>query len=63
MLFYVAAFALLGYWIYGDRDGQSPSKDLSYTKLTAYVEAGAIEKISVSDDLKAKAVVKPQSYT
>ena len=63
MLFYVAAFALLGYWIYGDRDGQSPSKDLSYTKLTAYVEAGAIEKISVSDDLMAKAVVKPQSYT
>lgn len=63
LLFYVAAFALLGYWIYGDREGGGPTKELSYTKLTAYIEAGAIEKIEVTDDLSAKATVKPQSYT
>jgi len=63
MLFYVFAFALLGYWMFGDRDAQGSSKDLSYTKLTAYIDAGAIDKISVSDDLMAKAIVKPQSYT
>ena len=36
---------------------------MSYTKLTAYIEAGAIEKIEVTDDLQANAFVRPQSYT
>ena len=39
------------------------SKELSYTKLTAYIEAGAIEKIEVTDDLMASAHVRPQNYT
>ena len=63
ILFYTAAFALLGFWMFGDKDGQGPSKELSYTKLTAYIEAGAIDKIDVTDDMMAKATVKPQSYT
>jgi len=63
LLFYIAAFAILGYWMFGDKDGSSMSKELSYTKLTAYIETGAIEKIVVSDDLIAKATVRPQSYT
>ena len=63
ILFYTFAFALLGFYFFGDKDKAGASKELSYTKLTAYVEAGAIEKIEVTDDLQAKATVKPQSYT
>ena len=63
VLFYTIAFAVLGYYFFGDKEGAGLSKELSYTKLTAYIEAGAVEKIEVSDDLQAKATVKPQSYT
>ena len=63
ILFYTLAFALLGFYFFGDKEGQGASKELSYTKLTAYIDAGAIEKIDVSDDMVAKATVKPQSYT
>ena len=63
ILFYTLAFALLGFYFFGDKEGKGVSKELSYTKLTAYVEAGAIEKIEVTDDLKAKAQVRPQNYT
>ena len=63
LLFYTMAFALMGFYFFGDKEGKGASKDLSYTKLTAYIEAGAIEKIDVADDLQAKATVKPQSYT
>lgn len=63
ILFYTMAFALIGFYFLGDKEGQGASKELSYTKLTAYIEAGAIEKIDVSDDMQAKATVKPQSYT
>ncbi len=63
ILFYTMAFALIGFYFFGDKEGQGASKELSYTKLTAYIEAGAIEKIDVSDDMQAKAMVKPQSYT
>lgn len=63
ILFYTLAFALMGFYFFGDKESKGSSKDLSYTKLTAYIEAGAIEKIDVSDDLQVKATVKPQSYT
>ena len=63
IVFYTLAFAILGYWMFGGKEGQGPSKELSYTKLTAYIEAGAIDKVDVTDDMMAKAYVKPQSYT
>ena len=63
ILFYVIAFALIGYYLFGDKETNSASKELSYTKLTAYVEADAIEKIIVLDDLTLKATVKPAKYT
>ena len=63
IVFYTLAFALMGFYLFGDREGKGASKELSYTKLTAYIEVGAIEKIDVSDDLMATATVKPQSYT
>ena len=63
LLFYTMAFVLLGWYMFGDRENAGASKELSYTKLTAYIEANAIEKIEVADDLQAKATVKPHSYT
>ena len=63
MIFYMLAFLLLGYWFYGDRGDKGASKDLSYTKLTAYIEADAIDKLQVYDDLHLKANVKPTKYT
>ena len=62
ILFYTFAFTLLAYYFFGDNDNKGASKELSYTKLTAYIEAGAVEKITVADDLQAKANVRPQSY-
>ena len=63
ILLYTAAFAILGFYLFGDKEGNGASKELSYTKLTAYIEAGTIEKIEVSDDMQAKATVRPQHYT
>ena len=60
---YAAAFVVLGYWIYGDRADSGATKELSYTKLTAYIEADAIDKVVVYDDLNLKANVKPAKYT
>ena len=48
LLFYVVAFAILGYYFFGNREGQGFSKEMSYTKLTSYIEAGAIDKIDVN---------------
>ena len=62
IIIYTIAFGLLGFYMFGDRDGRSTSKALSYTKLTAYIDADAIEKIVVYDDLGAKATVRPKSY-
>ncbi len=63
LIFYTLAFVLLGYYFFGNKEGQGASKELSYTKLTAYVEADAIDKITVYDDLSLKANVKPAKYT
>ena len=63
ILFYAVAFSILGFYFFGDKEGAGASKELSYTKLTAYIDAGAIEKIEVRDDLQATASVRPQSYT
>ena len=45
LLFYTIAFALMGWYFFGNKDGSGMSKELSYTKLTSYIEVGAIEKI------------------
>ena len=63
LIFYMLAFVLLGYYFFGNKENQGISKDLSYTKLTAYIEADAIEKITVYDDLSLKANVRPAKYT
>ncbi len=62
LIFYTIAFALLGFYLFGGKDTAANSKALSYTKLTAYIEADAIEKVTVKDDLSAQAIVRPKSY-
>ena len=42
ILLYTAAFAILGFYLFGDKEGNGASKELSYTKLTAYIDAGTI---------------------
>ena len=63
LVFYTIAFAIIGYWFFGEKEGNGPSKELSYTKLMTYIEMGAVEKIEVADDLQAKATVKPSRYS
>ena len=63
IFFYTVAFVLIGFWLFGDKEAQGVSKELSYTKLTAYIDADAIEKVVVYDDLGAKATVRPRAYT
>ena len=63
ILFYTVAFVLLGMYFFGNNDQKGASKELSYTKLTAYIEADAVDKIVVYDDLSLKATVKPSKYT
>jgi len=63
IVFYTLAFALLGFYMFGGNESSGSKKTLSYTKLTSYIEIGAVEKIEVADDLQAKAIVKPQFYT
>ncbi len=63
ILLYTIVFALLGIYFFGNDDRRGASKELSYTKLTAYIEADAVEKITVYDDLSLKATVKPSKYT
>lgn len=63
ILLYTIVFALLGMYFFGNDDRRGASKELSYTKLTAYIEADAVDKITVYDDLSLKATVKPSKYT
>ncbi|MBO4454176.1 MAG: ATP-dependent zinc metalloprotease FtsH [Paludibacteraceae bacterium] len=63
ILLYTLGFAILGFYLFGDREGKSISKDLSYTRLTAYIEADAIQKITVYDDNSLKADVNGKNYT
>ena len=61
ILFYTFAFALLGYYLFGDKDSAA-TKELTFTSIQAYIEADAIDRITVYDDNSLKATVKPQKY-
>ena len=61
ILFYIVLFAMLGYYFWGDKEG-GVSKEITYTELQDYIEAGAIEKVEVDDEMKAKASVRSDCY-
>lgn len=62
IILYALGFVLLGWYMFGDREGTGATKDLSYTNLTAYIEADAIRKITVYDDNSLKAEVNGKNY-
>ncbi len=62
LLFYAAMCAVIGFYLFGNRESNGVSKDLSYTKLTAYIEADAIQKMVVYDDNTLKAEVNGKNY-
>ena len=63
LLFYIAIFAIIGYYFFGDKDNR-PSKEVNYTDFKTYVENGMIDDIEVSDNLQATGhVVKDSAPT
>ncbi len=57
---YAIAFILLAAWLFGD--SATDSKELNYTKFTAYIENDAVKSVTVYDDNHAEATIKPQCY-
>ena len=63
MLFYIIAFGILAMWLFGDRNRtDGPQKELSYTKLQAYIQNDAVESLTIYDDNSTKAKVRKESY-
>ena len=60
MLFYIAIFAIIGYYFFGDKDNR-PSKEVNYTDFKTYVENGMIDAIEVGDNLQATGHVAKDS--
>jgi len=61
-LYYVVLFGVLGYFMLAPGKDKQQDKQLSYTQFTAYIQNDVIEKINVSDDRKAEAMVRSKSY-
>jgi len=63
-LLYYVLFALLAFSFFNPfSSDESVKKDLSYTKFTAYIEQGMVSELMVYDDNKAKAHIRPESYS
>jgi len=63
-VYYPLIFIALAYFMGvfpGSKDKQV-DKQLSYTQFTAYIQNDMVEKISVSDDRSAEAIVRSKSY-
>ena len=61
-LYFILMFLLAYFFFAGNKSFlKSDDKDLSYTKLQAYIENDVIEKITVFDDNHAVAYVNPKS--
>ena len=55
MLFYTALFALIGFYIFGDKEAGA-SREIPYTQMQRLIVNGTIEQLEVSDELMAKAL-------
>ncbi len=55
MLFYTALFALIGFYMFGDKEAGA-SREIPYTQLQRLIVNGTIEQLEVSDELMAKAL-------
>ena len=61
MLFYIMLFALIGYYMFGDKEGGA-SKNVNYTDLQNAIQQDAIERVEVNDELQAKATMRAERY-
>ena len=59
-IYYVVMVGLMALFMFPTES--STSKDLSYTKFTAYINNDAIASVTVYDDNTAKAKIRPESY-
>ena len=59
-IYYVVMVGLMALFLFPTES--STSKDLSYTKFTAYINNDAIASVTVYDDNTAKAKIRPESY-
>ena len=59
-IYYVVMVGLMALFLFPTES--STSKDLSYTKFTAYINNDAIALVTVYDDNTAKAKIRPESY-
>ncbi len=55
MLFYTALFALIGFYMFGDKEAGA-SREIPYTQMQRLIVNGTIEQLEVSDELIAKAL-------
>ena len=61
-LWYIIFAAALFFFFYSPGRDKQVRKELSYTQLCAYIENDMVADITVSDDRKIKATIRPQNY-
>ena len=61
-IYYVVLVALMVLFFFPIGGEKTSSKDLSYTKFTAYIENDAVASVKVYDDNTAKAKIRPEKY-
>lgn len=62
-VYYLLLFGAFAYFfVYAPDKDKSVKKELSYTQFTTYVSKDMVQKITVSDDRKAEAIIYPKSY-
>ena len=61
-LYYVLFGLLIVSFFWPGRDDRNVQKDLSYTKFLTYIEQGMVSELSIYDDNKAKAKIRPENY-
>lgn len=61
-IYYVLMIGLIVSFFFPIGGDKTSSKDLSYTKFTAYIENDAVASVKVYDDNTAKAKIRPEKY-
>ena len=60
---YYVFMGLLLISLFWPKDGKSVQKDLSYTKFLTYIERGMVSELTIYDDNRAEAKIRPENYT
>ena len=61
-IYYIVMIGLMVFFFFPIGGKKSTSKDLSYTKFTAYIENDAVASVKVFDDNSAIAKIRPEKY-